>query len=82
MLRVGLLMIATCVSLAAARRSPNADTVEQWVKEVNVRYSDNVLEDALLDVVSCTFLILFPSELSNQQPRNILCFTKVSSAYA
>ncbi|KAF9803061.1 hypothetical protein SFRURICE_012306 [Spodoptera frugiperda] len=63
MLRAGLLIIATCVSLAAARRSPNADTVEKWVKDVNVRYSDNVLEDALLDVPDLIRKYRYPVEV-------------------
>ena len=54
MLRGGLLVvIATCVALAAARRSPQADSTEKWLKSIETRYSDDVFEDALLDVVSC-----------------------------
>lgn len=48
-----LLLLTTCVAVAVvARNSPNAGLVEQRYKSQQGRYSDNILEDAELDVVS------------------------------
>ncbi|KOB70584.1 Lipase [Operophtera brumata] len=47
-----VIFVAACVALAAARRSPNADYVEDLMKSPEgSRFSDNINEDALLDVV-------------------------------
>ncbi|XP_013199126.1 lipase 1 [Amyelois transitella] len=46
-----LVLIGVLVALASARRSPHADYVEEYVKAEGAgRYSDNIIEDALLDV--------------------------------
>lgn len=60
MLRVGLLVvIATWVALAAARSSPLAEDIQELLKNVDARYSDNVFEDANLDVVSNCFTLFY-----------------------
>ncbi|KAJ8716124.1 hypothetical protein PYW08_013409 [Mythimna loreyi] len=64
MLRVELLVaLCICVSLAAARRSPQADSTEKWMKSIKSRYSDNVFEDALLDVPDLIRKYRYPVEV-------------------
>lgn len=51
------LVLALTVAAAAAQRSPNADLVEELLRKQagpapGARYSDNILQDALYDVVS------------------------------
>lgn len=53
MLRVELLVvIATCLSVAVARSSPQTGNIQELLKNIDTRYSDNLYEDASLDVVS------------------------------
>lgn len=55
------LLLSLC-GLAAGRRSPHADLVEEYYKNNGPeagRYSNNLLEDALLDVVRPKFVLIF-----------------------
>ncbi|KAJ8713468.1 hypothetical protein PYW07_013838 [Mythimna separata] len=64
MLRRDLLVVlVTCVALVTARRSPQADSTEKWLKSINTRYSDNVFEDALLDVPDLIRKYRYPVEV-------------------
>ena len=51
------MVIAACFALAAARSSPHGNNIQKLLKHVDVRYSDNVFEDANLDVVRALFII-------------------------
>lgn len=54
MFRGGLLVVlaTSCVTIAAARSSPQADSIQELLKNIDARYSDNVFVDANLNVVS------------------------------
>lgn len=47
-----VVVIATCVALAAARGTPLSDDIQGLLKNVDSRYSNDVFEDGKLDVVS------------------------------
>lgn len=55
-----LVLLAACVAAAAAGRSPNADLVMEYMElkghQPGARYSNNIIADALADVVSCYFI--------------------------
>ena len=64
---VVILLLSSCVVLAASGRSPNADYVEEllWKNAFGSRISDSVIEDALLDVVSfflCVHIYVYPKD--------------------
>ncbi|KAJ8713467.1 hypothetical protein PYW07_013837 [Mythimna separata] len=64
MLREGLfVVIATCVALAAARTPPQSENIEELLKNVDARYSDNVFEDASLDVPELIRKYRYPVEI-------------------
>ncbi|XP_052759449.1 lipase 1-like [Galleria mellonella] len=58
------LLFVTLVTAVAARRSPGADYVENWLKQDgNNRYSSDVIEDALLDVPDLIEKYGYPLEI-------------------
>ncbi|KAJ8713466.1 hypothetical protein PYW07_013836 [Mythimna separata] len=65
MSRGGLLLaIAACVALsAAASSSPQADHVQKLLKNAGTRYSNNVIEDANLDVPDLIKKYRYPIEV-------------------
>lgn len=61
-----VILLGAFVALAAARRSPNAEYVEDLMKShKGLRFSDNISEDAFLDVVSVLFLFTVSIVLPN-----------------
>ncbi|KOB63875.1 Lipase, partial [Operophtera brumata] len=66
MLRVVALLLCLA-SLVYGRRSPNADLIEQYYKTgpESGRYSNNVVEDALLDVPGLISKYGYPVEVHN-----------------
>ncbi|CAH0694148.1 unnamed protein product [Spodoptera exigua] len=63
MLRGGLLVvIATCVALAAARSSESSDDIQELLKNIELRYSTDVFEDANLDVPELITKYRYPVE--------------------
>ncbi|KAJ8716126.1 hypothetical protein PYW08_013411 [Mythimna loreyi] len=64
MLREGLLVVvATCVALAAATSPPQSENIEELLKNVDARYSDNVFEDARLNVPDLIRKYRYPVEV-------------------
>ncbi|PZC84164.1 hypothetical protein B5X24_HaOG200551 [Helicoverpa armigera] len=64
MLSGGLLVVlTTCVALVSARRSPHADEIDDLIKSTGARYSDNILEDARLDVPDLIRKYRYPVEV-------------------
>ncbi|XP_063892998.1 lipase 1-like [Helicoverpa armigera] len=58
-------VLATCFALAAARGSPHGDDIKELLKSIDSRYSDNVFEDANLDVPGLIRKYRYPLEVHN-----------------